>query len=86
VHHIKPWEEGGISSPENLITLCASCHEGAGLINREVLYKKVGLHFPYIKHKFFRKDINWTLDKRLSHNQLVDNTVSLKINNKFGSP
>lgn len=81
VHHIKPWEEGGITSPENLITLCASCHNGASKINREVLYRKIGLHFPYVKHKFFQEKISWTSDQRRSHDQLADNAVTLKIKN-----
>jgi hypothetical protein len=28
VHHIRPWEKGGITDPRNLITLCHTCHAG----------------------------------------------------------
>lgn len=28
VHHIRPWEKGGITDPKNLITLCHTCHAG----------------------------------------------------------
>lgn len=28
VHHIRPWMNGGLTDPENLITLCQTCHKG----------------------------------------------------------
>ena len=28
VHHIRPWEKGGVTDPANLITLCHTCHSG----------------------------------------------------------
>jgi hypothetical protein len=28
VHHIRPWEKGGVTDPTNLITLCHTCHTG----------------------------------------------------------
>jgi HNH endonuclease len=28
VHHIRPWERGGLTDPLNLITLCHTCHSG----------------------------------------------------------
>jgi hypothetical protein len=28
VHHIRPWEKGGITDHSNLITLCHTCHTG----------------------------------------------------------
>lgn len=28
VHHIRPWGKHGLSEPENLITLCSTCHSG----------------------------------------------------------
>jgi HNH endonuclease len=28
VHHIRPWEKGGVTDPSNLITLCHTCHNG----------------------------------------------------------
>jgi len=28
VHHIRPWEKGGVTDPANLITICHTCHSG----------------------------------------------------------
>lgn len=28
VHHIRPWEKGGLTKEHNLITLCRTCHKG----------------------------------------------------------
>lgn len=28
VHHIRPWENGGVTDSSNLITLCHTCHKG----------------------------------------------------------
>lgn len=28
LHHIRPWAKGGVTDPENLITLCHTCHKG----------------------------------------------------------
>lgn len=28
VHHIRPWAEGGLTKPNNLITICRTCHKG----------------------------------------------------------
>lgn len=28
VHHVRPWEKGGLTEEENLITLCDTCHKG----------------------------------------------------------
>jgi hypothetical protein len=28
IHHIRPWEKGGVTEPSNLITLCHTCHSG----------------------------------------------------------
>lgn len=28
VHHIRPWEKGGLTKERNLITLCRTCHKG----------------------------------------------------------
>lgn len=28
VHHIVPWGTGGVTEPENLVTLCGTCHGG----------------------------------------------------------
>jgi hypothetical protein len=65
VHHIKPWEEGGISTPDNLITLCNICHAGISAIDRNTLYKKVGTRVPL--H-------NWemvSLPKGCTHAQII---------------
>lgn len=81
-HHIKPWEEGGVTEPENLITLCSTCHEGAKFIDRGVLYKKIGLCFPHEKHKLYKQNSNWTRMQQSSFDQLIDNSITLKINNR----
>lgn len=78
-HHIKPWEEGGISSPENLITLCKTCHEGIDIVSRELLYKKIGLYFPYSENKLFKESINWNRVQRRSFSYLLSNTVTFRI-------
>jgi hypothetical protein len=28
VHHVRPWEQGGLTKPNNLLTLCRTCHKG----------------------------------------------------------
>jgi hypothetical protein len=28
VHHVRPWEKGGLTEDENLVTLCDTCHDG----------------------------------------------------------
>jgi hypothetical protein len=28
VHHIRPWEKGGLTEDDNLLTLCDTCHDG----------------------------------------------------------
>ena len=28
VHHVRPWEKGGLTENENLVTLCDTCHKG----------------------------------------------------------
>lgn len=53
IHHIKPWEEGGISVPENLITLCHTCHTGIKSSQRNVLYKKIGVNYYFQNHPAF---------------------------------
>jgi len=53
VHHIKPWQEGGLTEPSNLITLCSLCHSGINLVNRHLLYEKIGIHFPLQNHLLY---------------------------------
>jgi len=43
VHHIVPEWAGGRDEPENLITLCISCHSKDTLKTREAVQKKVRL-------------------------------------------
>jgi hypothetical protein len=40
VHHIKPFAIGGEHTPENLITLCRSCHRKADLKNQIRFYEE----------------------------------------------
>ena len=50
VHHILPIRIGGLSSPENLITLCSFCHRK---VHR--LYKRAfHLYIKYIEDKHIR--------------------------------
>ena len=81
IHHIKPWEEGGFSTPENLITLCSTCHEGIKTVNRDILYNKIGLYFRFSKHKVFPYNENWTTEQHRSYDFLVRNCITLKISN-----
>lgn len=53
LHHIKPWNEGGKTLPENLITLCKVCHQGISEIDRSKLLKKIGITFPLVEHELF---------------------------------
>lgn len=53
IHHIKPWQEGGITEPSNLITLCHLCHEGVEIVDRNILYKKIGISFPWQNHLLY---------------------------------
>lgn len=86
VHHIRPWSEGGISLPDNLITLCKSCHDGAKLINRYILYQKIGLNFPSIPHEIFSYQDKWEDEERASYLYLLSNTVVMRINNNLTKP
>jgi HNH endonuclease len=38
VHHIRPWEKGGVTDPKNLITLCQTCHKGLAPHDDHSLY------------------------------------------------
>lgn len=82
VHHIKPWEEGGISTPENLITLCSTCHSGINSLDRETLYKKVGLRLSIDKIHLLPLPKSATSDDYMTHMHLQYNAVTLKIKNR----
>lgn len=79
VHHIKPWEEGGISTPQNLITLCATCHSGISVVDRDILYKKVGVSFPLENHKFYNVQNDWKIEQIRSYGYIVSNCITMKI-------
>lgn len=79
IHHIKPWEEGGISISENLITLCAVCHSGIKLIDREVLYKKVGVCFPTNSHLLYNLNNSWNNEQYLRFIRLTSNSVTMRM-------
>lgn len=80
VHHIKPWEEGGLSDPENLITLCSLCHSGIAMVNREFLYKKIGICFPLEKHELYKLDESWNNDQYYRYAALLSNAITLRVN------
>lgn len=86
VHHIRPWSEGGISLPDNLITLCISCHEGAAMIDRNVLYNKIGLRFSNLPHEIFAYRDNWQDEERACFQYLLSNTVVMKMKNNLVQP
>ena len=75
VHHIKPWEEGGITEPDNLITLCNACHSGIKAINRNLLYKKIGIHFPNQNNLMYNPK-SWGL------RHIIGNAVLFKIDKR----
>ena len=52
IHHIQPWNEGGLTYPENLITLCRKCHLQIKSIDRNYLFKKVGITMPIYGNHF----------------------------------
>jgi hypothetical protein len=71
VHHIKPWEEGGITEATNLITLCNLCHTDIALVDRKILFKKVGVLFPIQNHLIY--------EAKNSLVHIIDNSVTFKI-------
>lgn len=79
VHHIKPWEEGGLSDPENLITLCNLCHSGIAIVDREFLYAKIGLQFSLGKHELYKLDRSWGADQYYRYRSLLSNAITLKV-------
>lgn len=76
VHHIKPWEEGGITEPFNLITLCHLCHDGISEVNRRYLLQKIGINFPLQNHKIYG------FEKSLRG--IAHNSVTFKIERQSG--
>ena len=75
VHHIKPWEEGGMTEPDNLITLCHACHSGIKAIDRSLLYKKIGIHFPNQNNLMYNPK-SWGL------RHIIGNAVLFKIDKR----
>jgi hypothetical protein len=53
VHHIRPWERGGITDPKNLITLCHTCHAG------------LDPHFDFSLFNYLRAGSDETTEKTL---------------------
>jgi predicted restriction endonuclease len=79
VHHIKPWEEGGITSPENLITLCKLCHDNIIYVDRKILYRKIGINFPLQNHLIFNSQNNYSFKQRTQLSHYMYNAVTLRI-------
>ena len=44
VHHIRPWSSGGVTTEDNLITLCGTCHNGLDPHFRPHLFDKIRGH------------------------------------------
>lgn len=42
LHHIRPWQNGGVTHPKNLITLCHTCHDGLDPHYDPSLFDSVG--------------------------------------------
>ena len=82
IHHIKPWAEGGITEPQNLITLCKTCHDGIKAVNRNLLYAKVGIQFPHANSKLFVQDDNFSFH---SFSYITSNHIRLKIETPIGA-
>jgi hypothetical protein len=78
VHHIKPWEEGGLSEPQNLITLCSICHSGIGIVDREFLYKKIGINFPHENHQLYKFNESWIDDQYFMYRRLLSNAITIR--------
>jgi hypothetical protein len=39
IHHIRPWSKRGVTDPDNLITLCHTCHKGLDPHDDESLFE-----------------------------------------------
>ncbi len=57
VHHIDPWNHGGLTEVNNLITLCTSCHLSLGDEVHIWLYERIGLELysttPFCTSTYF---------------------------------
>ena len=70
VHHITPRADGGTDKPDNLITLCESCHKA---------YHKGKIKLSIKKHKTFKAEtimsiLRWKIVNKLRE---IGNTVSI---------
>ena len=43
VHHVVPWGHGGLTEEDNLVTLCATCHDGLDPHYDPDLFRSIGL-------------------------------------------
>lgn len=77
VHHIKPWEEGGLTIKENLITLCNACHRGAKNFDRWKLYEKIGISSYYQNSTFFSPNENYTSEQYKKVIYFASNTIEI---------
>jgi hypothetical protein len=78
-HHIKTRGAGGKDVPENLIQLCALCHDKAQQykIPRRTLIEIVARREGVSVEEIYRKN-NWSLDGKLPHEVYVPNPVAGK--------
>ncbi len=83
VHHIKPWEEGGLTLKENLITLCNACHLDAENFDRRELYKKIGIRSYYQNSTFFAPLEKYTSKQFQKAIYLASNIVEIMVENKY---
>lgn len=81
-HHIKPWCEGGMTSPNNLITLCTTCHDGISVVDRQTLYSKIGLDFSNVDHEIIKLRDDFSYEQLRSYRYVVANTVLFRVTNK----
>lgn len=81
LHHIKPWEEGGLTTIENLITLCKECHNGIKMVDRNILYKKIGIEFPLKNHLIYDRKERWNGNQISQYVTLTSNCVILRVKN-----
>jgi len=79
VHHIKPWEEGGFSTPDNLITLCNICHAGILEIDRSILFKKVGTRVPLNSWEMVSLPDSYTHAQIIKYYYFQGNLVTMRL-------